>query len=73
MKRRLEVSRDAYFDECFQLALTFDSKPFKDAVPIRAHVDPTTLLPAYAPATDHQQLRLGSVADLGIPPLHIST
>jgi hypothetical protein len=68
MKHRLEISRDAYFDESFHSALTFDSKPFEGAVPIRDHMDPLELIPAYTTTPDKKQLKVGNVADLGVLP-----
>jgi hypothetical protein len=67
MKHRLEISH-AYFDESFHSALTFDSKPFEGAVPIRDHMDPLTLIPAYTTTPDKKQLKIGNVADLGVLP-----
>lgn len=68
MKHRFEISHDAYFDEYFHSALTFDSKPFEGAVPIRSQMDPLALAPAYSNDSDTPSLRVGSVADLGIAP-----
>ncbi|KAI2506225.1 Reverse transcriptase (RNA-dependent DNA polymerase) [Fragilaria crotonensis] len=66
----LIITRDAYFDEDFNSALCFDSKPFAGAVPIRSHFNPNGLRNTAdnsEPATFHQT---GSAADLGNPPSH---
>ena len=68
MKHKLEISRDAYFDEYFQSALTFDSKPFQGAVAIRPDMDPEHLAPAYSATSSKPALKVGSVADLGVLP-----
>jgi hypothetical protein len=68
MKHRFEISRDAYFDEQFRSALTFDSKPFEGAVPIRSQMDPEALVPAYSNNPEKPVLKVGSVADLGVEP-----
>ena len=68
--QHLIVTRDAYFDEDFNSALCFDSKPFAGAVPIRSHFNPNGLRdnPANSePTTFHQN---GSAADLGNTPSH---
>jgi hypothetical protein len=62
------VTRDAYFDEDFQSALSFGSKPFSGAVPIRSHFDPKGLKSIdenSEPTIIHQT---GSVASLGNNP-----
>ena len=62
------VTRDAYFDENFDSALCFDSKPFAGAVPIRSHMNPTglrTIEDNTEPSTFHQT---GSAAHLGNRP-----
>jgi hypothetical protein len=64
----LIVTRDAYFDEDFQSALCFDSKPFAGAVPIRSHFNPNglkTIEENSEPTIVHQT---GSPANLGISP-----
>ena len=64
----LVITRDAYFDEKFDSALCFDSKPFSGAVPIRSHMDPNGLCSTdenTEPATHHQT---GSAANLGNNP-----
>ena len=64
----LIITRDAYFDEDFNSALCFDSKPFAGAVPIRAHFNPNGLRSIQEntePSTIHQT---GSAANLGNPP-----
>ena len=64
----LIITRDAYFDENFDSALCFDSKPFAGAVPIRSHMDPNGLRNLddnTEPATRHQT---GSAAHLGHQP-----
>ena len=61
----LVITCDAYFDEDFNSALCFDSKPFAGAVPIRSHFNPTglrTIEESTEPATRHQT---GSKANLG--------
>jgi hypothetical protein len=66
----LIITRDAYFDEDFNSALCFDSKPFAGAVPIRSHFNPNGLRNTAdnsEPATLHQT---GSAADLGNPASH---
>jgi hypothetical protein len=67
MRRRLEITRDAHFDENFRSTLTFDSKPFEGAVPIRSQMSPTALAPAYSNPDEPPKHQIGSVADLGIP------
>ncbi|KAI2509904.1 Reverse transcriptase (RNA-dependent DNA polymerase) [Fragilaria crotonensis] len=64
----LVITRDAYFDEDFNSALCFDSKPFAGAVPIRSHFNPNGLCNTpenSEPSTFHQT---GSAANLGNPP-----
>ncbi|KAI2495104.1 hypothetical protein MHU86_19418 [Fragilaria crotonensis] len=64
----LIITRDAYFDEDFNSALCFDSKPFAGAVPIRSHFNPHGLRDTpenSEPSTHHQT---GSAANLGNPP-----
>ncbi|KAI2496938.1 hypothetical protein MHU86_17579 [Fragilaria crotonensis] len=64
----LIITRDAYFDEDFNSALCFDSKPFAGAVPIRSHFNPHGLRDTpenSEPSTYHQT---GSAANLGNPP-----
>jgi hypothetical protein len=64
----LVITRDAYFDENFDSALCFDSKPFSGAVPIRSHMDPNGLRSMdenTEPTTHHQT---GSAANLGNRP-----
>ena len=63
------ITRDAYFDEDFNSALCFDSKPFAGAISIRSHFNPSGLRNMddnTEPATHHHT---GSAANLGIPPL----
>ena len=64
----LIITRDAYFDEDFNSALCFDSKPFAGAIPIRSHFNPNglrTIEENSEPSTYHQT---GSAANLGNPP-----
>jgi hypothetical protein len=63
--QRIISTRDAYFDEDFSSALSFDSKPFAGALPIRSHIDPNGLQNTEnsEPTIIHQT---GSVASLGI-------
>ncbi|KAI2493944.1 hypothetical protein MHU86_20586 [Fragilaria crotonensis] len=64
----LIITRDAYFDEDFNSALCFDSKPFAGAIPIRSHFNPNGLCNTpenSEPSTFHQT---GSAANLGNPP-----
>ena len=65
--QRIITTRDAYFDEDFSSALSFDSKPFAGALPIRSHMDPNGLqnIENSEPTIIHQT---GSVASLGISP-----
>jgi hypothetical protein len=66
--QRLVITRDAYFDEEFNSALCFDSKPFAGAVPIRSHFNPNGLRNTEEnsePSTYHQT---GSAANLDQPP-----
>ena len=68
--QHLIVTRDAYFDDDFNSALCFDSKPFAGAVPIRSHFNPNGLRdnPANSEPTIFHQT--GSAADLGNTPSH---
>jgi hypothetical protein len=68
MKHRFKISRHAYFDEQFRSALTFDSKSFEGAVPIRSQMDPKALVPAYSNNPEKPVLKVGLVADLGVEP-----
>jgi hypothetical protein len=62
------ITRNAFFNEDFNSALCFDSKPFAGAVPIRSHFNPNGLCNTEEnsePSTYHQT---GSAANLGQPP-----
>ena len=68
----LIVTRDAYFDEGFNSALCFDSKPFAGTIPIRSHFNPNGLYNSHEnsePLTYHQT---GSASNLGNPPCTLS-
>jgi hypothetical protein len=65
--QHLVITRDAYFDEGFNSALCFDSKPFAGAVPIRSHFNTNGLRNTEEnsePSTYHQTR---SAANLGQP------
>ena len=66
---RLAISNDVYFDESFESALAFDSKPFAAAVPIRSALDPAALTTNISNEAAKRMPRTGNVADLG---LHLS-
>jgi hypothetical protein len=66
--QHLVITCDAHFDEDFNSALCFDSKPFAGAIPIRSHFNPNELHNTEEnsePSTYHQ---IGSAANLGQPP-----
>jgi hypothetical protein len=65
--QRIVITRDAYFDEDFNSALAFDSKPFAGAIPIRSHLDPNGLISIHnsEPTIIHQT---GSAANIGQSP-----
>ena len=65
--QRIVITRDAYFDEDFNSALAFDSKPFAGAIPIRSHLDPNGLISLQnsEPTIIHHT---GSVANIGHSP-----
>jgi hypothetical protein len=62
--QHLIITRNTYFNEDFNSALCFDSKPFAGAVPIRSPFNPICLRNT-EPSTYHQT---GSAANLGQPP-----
>ena len=66
---KLTVSVDVYFDERFNSALSFDSKPFAGAVPIRTFADPSTATNRHFESYNDPKLQhTGSVADFGMAP-----
>jgi len=65
---RLAISKDVYFDESFESALSFDSKPFAAAVPIRSAKDPAALTTSISSTEATSIPRTGNVADLGLSP-----
>jgi hypothetical protein len=68
---KLIITYDVHFDELFQSALSFDSKPFAGSVPIRTFCDPThdedDTLTQILPTN-----KTGSPADHGIPSSHFT-
>ena len=66
LPQRLLVTSDAYFDEKFESALAFDSKPFAGAVPIRPAMDPSALTTNISASESTPMDQTGTVADLGI-------
>ena len=63
---RLSITSDAHFDEFFESALCFDSKPFAAAVPIRSALDPSAMTTDISDSPSAPVDRTGTVADLGI-------
>jgi len=63
---RLAISQDVYFDESFESALSFDSKPFAAAVPIRSAKDPSAMTTSISSSEATPIPRTGNVADLGL-------
>jgi len=65
---KFAISQDAHFDENFDSALVFDSKPFAGSIPIRTHTDPDSENVDYNSNENTIFHHSGSVADLGIEP-----
>ena len=68
LPQRLSVSSDVHFDESFESALCFDSKPFAAAVPVRSALDPSALTTDITQTEPSAIAKTGNVADLGIEP-----